>query len=87
MVIGAQNFIYEFLITSEKGLTNFTDIAEVAPVKEIVNRFIALTSQEDVRGPEVRLRPRGDVDDETKAVFAPVDGVWSRNGPGHVAGA
>ncbi|MCJ1474683.1 hypothetical protein MMC13_003343 [Lambiella insularis] len=80
-VLSAQKTINEFLITSEKGLTNFTDVAKVTPIKEIVNNFIAFAPSDSVPGPEVSFRPRGDPDDGTKAAFAPVDGVWIRGMP------
>ncbi|KAF2810665.1 uncharacterized protein BDZ99DRAFT_497660 [Mytilinidion resinicola] len=80
-VLGAQKTINDFLITSEKGLTNFTDVAEVTPIKEIVNNFITFARTNGVPGPELSFSPRGDPDDGTKAAFAPVDGVWIRGGP------
>jgi hypothetical protein len=80
-IIGAQRTINEFLITSERGLTNYTDVAEVTPVKEIVNHSIALTHVDSLADLEVSFSPRGDPDEDTKAAFAPVDGVWIRGGP------
>ena len=80
-VIGAQRTINEFLITSEKSLTNFTDVAMVAPVKEIVNQSIAFGHVGGDPGLGVSFSPRGDPEEDTKAAFAPVDGVWDRGGP------
>lgn len=80
-VLDAQKTINDFLITSKKGLTNFTDVAEVTLIKEIVNNFITFARTNDVPGPELSFSPRGDSDDGTKAAFAPVDGLWIRGGP------
>jgi hypothetical protein len=80
-VLGAQKTINKFLVTSEKGLTKFSDVAEVTPIKEIVNRFIAVAPVDGVPSPEVSFSPRGDPDDDTKEAFAPVDGIWNQGGP------
>ena len=80
-VIGAQKTINEFLITSEKGLTNFSDVAEVAPIKEINNQFLALAQIDGDQALEVSFSPRGDPDEDSQVAFRPVDGVWICGGP------
>ena len=50
-------------------------------VKDIINHFIAFTPSNGVPGLEVSFGPRDDPDDDTKAAFAPVDGVWDQGGP------
>jgi hypothetical protein len=80
-VIGARRTINEFLITSEKGLTNYNDVAEVAAIKEINNQFLSLGHLDDDPGLEVSFSPRGEPDGNTQAAFRPVDGVWIRKEP------
>jgi hypothetical protein len=63
------------LITFEKGLTNFIDVVEVMPIKEIINYFIALANVDSGLGLKVSFSPRGDPDNDTKIAFAFIDGV------------
>jgi hypothetical protein len=81
-VIGAKKTINDFSITSEQVLATFTNVAQVTPAKEIVNQFVSLAGLVNVHPRlELRFSPRGDPDEDTKAAFAPVDGVWDYDGP------
>lgn len=56
-------------------LISYVNGAEVPPVKEILLQFIALSGGDGSASLAVSFTLRGDLEEDTKSAFAPVDGM------------